>query len=442
MTHKRQPRTFFLRCYGTLATLLSPVWNWVLQRRLRKGKETQSSINQRWVIQPAARPQGVLLWGHAVGVGEALALAGLMRRITRQRPDIHFLITTTARTSQLALNQQQLGAKFTHQFMPVDIPQIVEQFLSHWQPNMALWCELDLWPALIDATYQRGIPMFLVNARISAKSLAQKRRVRFFYRPVLQRFSAIWAQNNASVQALIELGAEATKIYETGTIKGFNTPPAVDAEQLTMWQAIGHTRPIWLLASSHPPEEALALKAHAIVRQTHPTALLIIVPRIPQDNAAVYSLCLDYHNHSDILQRSKNPRLPSTEAVYIADTMGELGLWYRLTRLAMVGGSWADIGGHNPFEATTCGCLVLHGTHTYNFSESYTQLHANGQAILCADAEEIANCVIQTWQKQAFIHTKDHVNRHTNHHTSMGNAAAQSAFQELLRSLPTNTEGT
>lgn len=432
------PRPFFLRFYAALSTWLTPMWRWALQRRLNKGKETVHSIEQRWVINPPPRPQGTLLWGHAVGVGEALALAGLMRRIGNDRVDLHFLITTTARTSQQALSQQQLGERFTHQFMPVDIPEIVEKFLQHWQPDAAIWCELDLWPALIDATHQRGIPMFLVNARISDKSLAKKRRVRFFYRPLLQRFTALWAQNSASTHALVELGADATKIYETGTIKGFNAPLAVDSEQLALWQALAKKRPIWLLASSHAPEEALALQAHAIVCQTHPNALLIITPRVPDRRIEVFLLLSQHYHESRISRRRFNEELPTTENIYLADTMGEMGLWYRIAPVAMVGGSWADVGGHNPFEATTCGCLVLHGQHTYNFSESYTQLHASGQAILCTDAQKIADCVLQTWQSASS--PNHHAASDAVQHATIGNAAAQRAYQAVLQALPTNTE--
>jgi len=169
------PRPLALRLYGRLFEALTPLWRWWLQQRLNRGKETLVSVDQRWMRLPPPRPEGTLVWGHAVGVGEALALAGLLKRLHEQRPDLHFLITTTARTSGQALAKQALGPNFTHWFAPVDTPSNVARFLNHWKPDLALWCEMDLWPALIEATAQRGTPHVLVNARLSPASMAKRR---------------------------------------------------------------------------------------------------------------------------------------------------------------------------------------------------------------------------------------------------------------------------
>lgn len=167
-------RALALRLYTGLFEALTPLWRHWTARRLKTGKETPLSLDQRWMRQHPARPAGALVWGHAVGVGEALALAGLLRRLQSERPDLHFLITTTARTSGQALAQQRLGTAFVHTFAPVDTPSNVARFLDHWQPDLALWCEMDLWPALIEATAQRGIAHVLVNARLNARSAARR----------------------------------------------------------------------------------------------------------------------------------------------------------------------------------------------------------------------------------------------------------------------------
>ena len=168
-------RPWALRLYTGLFQALTPLWRWWTHRRLKRGKETPLSLDQRWMRHPPPRPAGTLVWGHAVGVGEALALAGLLRRLQAQRPDLQFLITTTARTSGQALAQQRLGPAFTHVFAPIDTPGNVARFLDHWRPNLALWCEMDLWPALIEATAKRGVPHVLVNARLSDRSAARRR---------------------------------------------------------------------------------------------------------------------------------------------------------------------------------------------------------------------------------------------------------------------------
>jgi 3-deoxy-D-manno-octulosonic-acid transferase len=381
-----------LRWYGRAFETLTPLWRWWLQRRLNSGKETGVSVDQRWLRGAPPRPAGQLVWGHAVGVGEALALAGLLKRLREQRPDLHFLITTTARTSGQALAQQQLGPSFTHWFAPVDTPSNVARFLDHWQPDLALWCEMDLWPALIEATARLGIPHVLVNARLDATSAARRRWGRALYAPLLAGFDAMWAQNLETARYLQAMGALPERVEIVGTIKAMVPPPAVDENELARWREALGTRPVWVLASSHPGEEEMALAAHAQLRQRHPNALLVIAPRAPARGTAVAALC-----GPDTPQRSQRAALPTEAPCYVADTMGELGLWYRLGRVAMVGGSWAPVGGHNPFEATALGCTVLHGPQVANFSESYEDLDAQGLSVLALDVQQVVAAVAEVW---------------------------------------------
>lgn len=382
--------------YQQLFETLTPLWRWWLARRLRTGKETALSLAQRWVQSPPPRPKGTLVWGHAVGVGEALALVGLLKRLQEQRPDLHFLITTTARTSGQALAQQQLGPQFVHHFAPVDTPSNVQRFLQHWQPDLALWCEMDLWPSLIHATAQAGIPHVLVNARLTAASARKRQRGRWLYAPLLAGFDAIWAQNAGTAQHLQSLGAKPERIDITGTIKAMIPPLAVDDAQWQAWLEALQNRPVWVLASSHPGEEELALAAHRLLLQKRPHALLIVAPRDAARGTTVAQLC-----GPDTPQRSRGAGLPGPAACYVADTMGELGLWYRLGGVAMVGGSWADVGGHNPYEATALGNTVLHGPRVDNFSESYADLDTQGLSVLAQDAASIAATVLEVWQARS-----------------------------------------
>ena len=386
------PRPLAIRLYGQLFETLTPLWHWWLQQRLRRGKETLTSLDQRWMRSPPARPEGMLVWGHAVGVGEALALAGLFKRLQEQRPDLHFLITTTARTSGQALAKQTLGPQFAHWFAPVDTPSNVARFVNHWQPDLALWCEMDLWPALIDAVAQHGTPHLLVNARLSAAAAAKRRWARALYAPLLAGFDAIWVQNAETAQHLQALGALPQRMDITGTIKAMVPPLAANPSDVERWRQALSGRCVWVLASSHPGEEELALAAHKLLRDKYPNALLILAPRDAGRGATVAAMC-----GPDTPLRSQGALMPGTAPCYVADTMGELGLWYRLSQVAMVGGSWAPVGGHNPYEATALGNTVLHGPHVANFSESYADLDAQGLSVLALSAEQLAATVTEVW---------------------------------------------
>lgn len=374
-----------LRLYLVLARALEPVWIFGLRKRLASGKETPTSVAQKQVLHPAARSSGPLVWGHAVGVGEALALAGLFTRLASLRPDCHFLITTTARTSGQALHATGLPPRCLHQFSPIDTPSAVGRFLDHWQPALAVWCEMDLWPALIAGTDERRIPRVLVNARLSAASLKKRRWGRWIYQTLLPGFQQLFAQNAETADALVLLGARRESICLTGTIKSLAPALPCDATELSAWQSAVGARFCWVLASGHPGEEAIALQAHALLLQEIPDALLILVPRVPSRGPEVAALC-----PPGTALRSVGGSLQAGHTVYVADTIGELGLWYRLASVALVGGSLAAVGGHNPYEPLALGCAVLHGPQVWNFSESYALLDQQTQSRLVLNAEQLA----------------------------------------------------
>lgn len=394
MTPARQP--WAIRTYLVLARVLAPVWRKGLQRRLLRGKETPRSVRQKLGSEYADRPEGALVWGHAVGVGESMALAGLFARLAERRPDCSFLITTTARTSGDALRRTGLPPRCQHQFAPVDTPEAVSRFLDHWRPSLALWCEMDLWPALIAETDARSIPRALVNARMSPESLAKRRWGRWLYQALLPGFRDLFAQNETTADALVALGAPRERITVSGTIKALVPPLACDADDLDAWQQALSERPVWLLASSHPDEEDLALAAHARLCEQHPDALLVIAPRAPARGLEVAALAAASVSQ-DVPLRSAGAHIATEAPVYIADTIGEMGLWYRLAPVALVGGSFASVGGHNPHEPLALGCAVLHGPNVWNFAESYERLDSLRQARPVSSEADVAREVAAVW---------------------------------------------
>ena len=395
-----QPSAWLLDAYLALAKHLNPVWRWALRKRLTTGKETTQSVDQKLMIKPPLRETGPVVWGHAVGVGESLALAGLFARLSQALPDHRFLITSTAQSATQAILANGLGPSCHHQSAPADTPQIVDAFLDYWQPVAAIWCEMDLWPALIAGTARRGIPRALVNARLSPASFAQRRWLTALYRPLLQSFDVVYAQNIFSKQSLIELGAKPTQCFEAGSIKVLGQALGVDTAQLAHWQAVIRNRPVWVFASSHEGEEPLAFAVHQILLKSHPAALLIIAPRYPKRGNSIsvashlYGFATQQRTKSNSLDQSP---LDQATQIYIANTIGEMGLWYRLSRAVMMGGSYCAVEGHNPYEPIVLGAQVIYGPHTANFSESYHDLTAQGLALAQTDTAQIAQTIETIW---------------------------------------------
>jgi 3-deoxy-D-manno-octulosonic-acid transferase len=398
-----------------LESVALPVWRWALKRRLKRGKETQASFDQKLMlhlppIQRSLLQGSPLIWGHAVGVGEVLGLLGLFRRLGEYLPEHHFLLTSTSRTSGEALERQKLPEYFHHQFAPIDHPDVMKRFLDVWQPQLACWSETDLWPGMVFATRERNIPMLMFNARMNAEKARRMRRLDWFYLPLMHCFKRIYAQNLESKKHLSDLALTASLAQLAGNIKALAPALHYEVQALENYQAKWKQRPIWLLASSHLGEEEIALQAHLLLMQTHPDAVLIIVPRDAFRGADIEALA--NARGLRVCARSKSMDNESSCDVYIADTMGELGLWYALSPVALIGGSLVAIGGHNPYEAIAAQCRVLSGPKTENFSESYDDLLAAGLAQTVTDAKATSQAVASSWQQERSQQNADVAGNH------------------------------
>jgi 3-deoxy-D-manno-octulosonic-acid transferase len=369
------------------ATHLAPL---ILDWRRRKGKEDAARLGERRGIARLARPPGPLLWLHAASVGETNAVLPVIRTIKAQRPDVTVLLTTVTVTSAL-IAEQRLSGIAIHQYVPLDTPRFVASFLDHWRPDVAAFTESEIWPNLIVESDRRRIPLVLVNARMSDRSYQSWRKQPAVSRPLFGRFTRILAQNDQLVAQYLELGAR--QVEAAGNLK-------VDAPALPVNQGMRAdldaalaNRPRWIAASTHDGEETEIAAAHLAIRLLHPNVVTILVPRHPERGASIEPMLAAAG--LTVTRRSSGALPTAATDVYLADTIGELGLLYSLAPVAFVGGSLIERGGQNPIEAVRTGAAVLTGPHRKNFTDVYDPLIAGGGAIETCDAAALALTVIR-----------------------------------------------
>jgi len=355
------------------AALLAPALRLHLRRRAARGKEIAERIPERFGHR-AARPPGRLLWLHAASVGETLSILPLLGPLLARDPGLSVLVTTGTVTSAKLLAQRipaRLAGRVLHRFVPLDVPRWTGRFLDGWRPDAAVFVESELWPNLLAAAAARDIPLGLVNARMSVRSARWWARAPGFAREVLGRFRLVMAQSAADAARLNALGGAASC---PGNLKYAADPLPVDDAELARLRALTAGRPVWLAASTHPGEEVLAITAHRRLAADHAGLLTLIVPRHPERGAEVAALAAGL----PVARRAEGADPGPEVALYVADTLGELGLFYRLAALAFVGGSLVPHGGQNPLEPARLGCPVLAGPHTWNFAEIVARMEAVG----------------------------------------------------------------
>jgi 3-deoxy-D-manno-octulosonic-acid transferase len=361
-----------------------------LRERLKEGKEDPERIAERRGETSLPRPEGRMIWFHAASVGESLALLELIRRILEEREDLTVLVTTGTVTSA-GVMAERLPEGAIHQYIPLDARAFVTRFLDHWRPDLAVWCESEFWPALICETHKRGIPMMIVNARMSKTSHDRWRFLPGMARSLLSRFDEALVQDDITAMYLRRLGMTATRMAVTGTLKeGAAALPCDEDERREMAEHLAG-RPVWLAASTHEGEERIVLDAHKLALKVNPRLLLILAPRHPNRGDEIAQMLQADHWR---FNRRTAGELPDAEAqVYLADTMGELGLWYRVAPTSLVGGSLQPIGGHNPFEPAALGSAILHGPYVTNFVDIYQRLTESGAARLVTGPDTLSEAV-------------------------------------------------
>ena len=354
----------------------------MLTRRAARGKEVQARLGERFGIASLPRPAGRLLWFHAASVGETMSVLPVIQALAGRGE----ILLTTGTVTSARLAAERLPGFARHQFVPLDNPDWVGVFLDHWRPDAAVFVESELWPGLLGGCDSRGIPRLLINARISDRSARNWRRVRTLGKGLLGPFRYIHAQSAGDAANLRTLGV--TDVLEWGNLKFFAPKLPVDEGNLAAFRALV-PGPVWLAASTHPGEEALVWETHQQLRAAYPALVTVIVPRHPERGAEVAALA------GDAPRRSLGGA-PVAGQPYVADTLGELGLFFRATPFAFVGNSLVGFGGHNVIEPAMLARPVITGPHNENFVEAATLLQAAGALVEVSDATGLADAV-RTW---------------------------------------------
>ena len=375
------------RLWRGVGMVLASALPFYLRWRQGKGKEVAGRVREKMGFPSSPRPRGKLLWFHAASVGEVLSILPLVLACLQQKTDASILITTGTVTASKIVAQRFVHDRVIHQFMPLDVPRWCERFLAYWAPQVAIFTESELWPTVLGACHARNLPVVLVNGRMSASSFRLWRHLPGVARRMLEPFAWVSARTEEDALRLRALGAVTQ--CGIGDLKTAAPPLPVDQQVLAHLQGITGARPVFLAASTHAGEEEQIAHVSAIVRQTYPDLLTIIVPRHPERGAEIAALL-----HA--APRWAQKTLPTqSDAFWVADTLGELGLFFRLARCVFVGNSLPGChgGGHNPFEPARLGCTVATGPLIHNFEDAFQALRSCVQVV--RDAHTLAVWVTQ-----------------------------------------------
>ena len=380
------------RLYTLLLYLLLPA---VLVRLWWRGRYNPA-YRQRWRerlgdIPPLAG--GPVIWIHAVSVGEAQAAQPLVRRLLAEYPAHQILVTTTTPTGAAQV-RRLFDGEVVHRYFPYDLPRVLRRYLDAVHPRLLIVMETEIWPNLLAGCAARGIPVALVNARMSARSARGYRWLGSLTAWSLRQIRLIGAQSHDDAVRFAALGALPDRIVDTGSLKFDIRVPASTGEQAEVLRlSWGMDRPVWVAASTHEGEERQVLQAHARILENFPQALLVLVPRHPERFDAVADLIRG--EGFRFLRRSARVAAEPGCQVYLGDTMGELPVFYAAADVAFVGGSLVDIGGHNMLEPAALGVPVVFGPHMFNFAAISSLFLREGAARQADDAAAVAAIVCE-----------------------------------------------
>ena len=387
--------TLLLKTWRGLMSVSEPIRARHLRRRIAKGKEQPARLCERYGTATVARPEGPLLWVHAASNGEALASLPLIDALRAETPGLGVLVTTFTVTGAELIQKQ--APHVIHQYKPCEDSTAITAFLDHWRPDLALLIESEFWPNLMWQTAQRGIPMAQVNGQLSVGSARGWRVASGTFRALMHGLAARLVKTDAVKARMVALGVPADSITVTGDLKASRAVQHPDAEALDTLRVQIGTRPVFLAASTHPGEEEAVAIAHERLAERAPDLLTIIAPRHATRGDEIAAM-LTARGLS--VHRRSHGDAPNGAAVYLADTTGEMPLWYSLAPITFIGAGWGELGGHNPLEAAQLGSAMISGPHVHASQAAFDTLQAADAVRFVEDAQARADQLLSLTDAQ------------------------------------------
>jgi 3-deoxy-D-manno-octulosonic-acid transferase len=371
--------------YRIFSVLLFPFFELYLFFRVYKKKEDKKRLKERFGYSTQNRPEYDVIWLHAVSVGETNSSLVLVEELLKFSPQASILFTTTTLTSAAIISAKlpQFQGRVIHQFLPIDSYFCVKNFLEFWQPKVAIFVESEIWPNLIFEAQKMGTKTFLVNARMSEKSVKRWLIAKKFGFKIFDYFSTIFSQSLEDQKRFSLLSKKEILFY--GNLKSQAQVLAFDDNELKKLKSQIGKRKLWLAASTHKGEEEIILRTHLHLKKEFPDLITIIVVRHPSRGDEVSQIL----NGLNFERRSQNKNISNTTEIYLVDSLGELGIFYSIAPFAFIGGSLVAVGGHNPFEAIKLNCAVISGSQVFNFIEIYRDLSNEKLCVIIADEQEL-----------------------------------------------------
>ena len=393
----------FIGIYNTIVRIMYPiVIRRYIEKRKKIGKEDIKRFNERVGRPNKKRPEGKLIWLHGASVGESISMLPLINRLLELYPDVHVMVTTGTTTSAEVM-AKRLPERAFHQYLPIDNPVFATRFVRYWHPSIALWFESEFWPAMLSAIKRKNIPLILINGRISNKSFKRWQQFDFVIKELLSCFTACLGQSEEDAYRLRVLGAKDAMCL--GNLKYAGLPIPVDqAKKAEIVEQVGD-RPLWLASSTHDDEEFKIGRFLPELKEKHPNLLTIIAPRHPNRGPEIRDKLRDTYKLNVALRSEGDKITPETD-VYIADTIGELGIWYEIASIVFIGGSLIPHGGQNFMEPSRCRDAVIVGPHMHNFTDAMNRAKHADAIIQVNDVIELTDMVDQLLSNKDLLEAK------------------------------------
>jgi 3-deoxy-D-manno-octulosonic-acid transferase len=393
----------FIGIYNNLVRILYPiVIRRYIEKRKKIGKEDLKRFNERVGRTQKERPAGRLIWLHGASVGESISMLPLINRLLEIYPDVHIMVTTGTTTSAEVM-AKRLPERAFHQYLPIDNPVFSTRFIRHWQPNIALWFESEFWPAMLSTIKRKNIPLILINGRISNKSFKRWQQFDFIIKELLGCFTTCLGQSEEDAYRLRVLGAKDAMCL--GNLKYAGLPIPVDADKKAEILSQIGDRPIWLVSSTHNDEEFKIGRFLKDLQSKHPNLLTIIAPRHPNRGVEIRDKLRDEYN-LNVALRSAAENIEEQTEVYVADTIGEMGIWYDISPIVFIGGSLIPHGGQNFMEPSRCRDAVIVGPHMHNFTDAMNRAKKADAIIQVNDVIELMDTVSNLLSNKELLEAK------------------------------------